>query len=151
MLVPAIAFSWWLSSLALTAPVEPIEVDVADLPRATRKPNHIERPTLNEGQAVAANAGEADPGAAGAVEEQAAPEEDEPSEADGERVPYRGLITPEIARVARTFLDLPLGSERVADVEDHRFVFVLERHYHPPGFVGAPTGWHKGVTVYEIR
>jgi hypothetical protein len=73
------------------------------------------------------------------------------SEHTSDRVLYRGTITAEIAREARTFLDLPMGAERVADVEGHRFVFVLERHYHPPGFVGAPTGWHKGVTVYELR
>ena len=68
-----------------------------------------------------------------------------------ERTVYRGLITQEIARAARSFLDLPMGAERAGDVEGRHFLFVLERHYHPPGFVGAPNGWHKGVTVYETH
>jgi hypothetical protein len=46
---------------------------------------------------------------------------------------------------------LPMGDERFVAIDGHRYVFVLERHYHPPGFVGAPNGWHKGVTVYELR
>jgi hypothetical protein len=68
----------------------------------------------------------------------------------GERV-YPKLITPEMVRVAQTFLDLPMGSERYATVGGKRYVFVLEQHYHPPGFVGGPTGYHKGVTMYELR
>ncbi len=78
------------------------------------------------------------------------PEEAE-STAKTERTVYRGLITQEIARAARSFLDLPMGAERAGDVEGRHFLFVLERHYHPPGFVGAPNGWHKGVTVYETH
>jgi hypothetical protein len=61
------------------------------------------------------------------------------------------VVTPPLIAMAKTFLDLPMGEERFVAMDGHRYVFVLERHYHPPGFVGAPTGWHKGVTVYEIR
>jgi hypothetical protein len=61
------------------------------------------------------------------------------------------VVTPALISVAKTFLDLPMGEERFVAIDGHRYVFVLERHYHPPGFVGAPNGWHKGVTVYEIR
>ena len=68
----------------------------------------------------------------------------------GKRVALK-IVTPEIIRVARGFLDLPMGDERFVAIDGHRYVFVLERHYHPPGFVGAPNGWHKGVTVYELR
>jgi hypothetical protein len=68
----------------------------------------------------------------------------------GERVLPK-LVTPELVRVAQTFLDLPLGAERFAAVDGRRYVFVLEQHYHPPGYVGAPSGYHKGVTVYELR
>ncbi len=68
----------------------------------------------------------------------------------GERVVVK-VVTPEIIRVARGFLDLAMGEERFVAMDGKRYVFVLERHYHPPGFVGAPNGWHKGVTVYEIR
>jgi hypothetical protein len=53
--------------------------------------------------------------------------------------------------MARSFLDLPMGAEREAEVNGVQCVFVLEWHYHPPGFHGGPNGWHKGVTVYERR
>jgi hypothetical protein len=52
--------------------------------------------------------------------------------------------------MAQSFLDLPMGAERTATIDGHQYVFVLELHYHPPGFVGAPNGWHKGVTLYEL-
>jgi hypothetical protein len=68
----------------------------------------------------------------------------------GERVPVK-VCTPAIVHVAQSFLDLPMGDERFVAIDGHRYVFVLERHYHPPGFIGAPNGWHKGVTAYELR
>ncbi len=68
----------------------------------------------------------------------------------GERVMLK-YVTPDIVKVAEKFLNLPMGEERFARVHGKRYVFVLETHYHPPGFVGAPTGYHKGVTVYELR
>ena len=43
------------------------------------------------------------------------------------------------------------GSEHVEEIDGQRYVFVLERHFHPQGFVGAPNGWHKGVTAYELH
>ena len=52
---------------------------------------------------------------------------------------------------AESFIQLPMGSERYARVDGKRYVFVLEQHYHPPGYVGGPTGYHKGVTMYEVR
>jgi hypothetical protein len=61
------------------------------------------------------------------------------------------LVSPAMAAMAEKFVKLPLGSERFETVDGKRYVFVLERHYHPPGFQGAPTGWHKGVTMYELR
>jgi hypothetical protein len=87
--------------------------------------------------------------ASGAAEQ---PVLEEPIEGewDGERVMLK-IVTPAIVQVAQGLLDLPLGDERFVGIDGHRYVFVLERHYHPPGFVGAPTGWHKGVTVYELR
>jgi hypothetical protein len=68
----------------------------------------------------------------------------------GDRVAFRGKVTQNIRAMAMAFLELPLGAERVAFVDGRRYVFVLERHYHPEGYVGGPTGWHKGVTVYEL-
>jgi hypothetical protein len=59
--------------------------------------------------------------------------------------------TPEVVHIARSMLDLPMGTERYLDVDGKRCVFVVEPHYHPPGFVGGPQGWHKGVSVYEVR
>jgi hypothetical protein len=68
----------------------------------------------------------------------------------GERVKPK-LISPAMVAAAQSFIHLPLGAERYARVGDRLYVFVLERHYHPPGTVGAPEGWHKGVTMYELR
>jgi hypothetical protein len=68
----------------------------------------------------------------------------------GERVKVK-FVTPDMVRVAQRFINYPMGTEKFATVDGHRYVFVLERHYHPPGFVGAPTGYHKGVTMYELH
>ena len=146
MLVPAIAFSWWLASV----------------PMAPNAPHHVSPTSLAPTQAHTLGAVRAT-GSSPSTDvdetpdralhvskdatEQPADDENDKSET---RILYRGLITPAIAAQARTYLDLPMGAERTADVEGHHFVFVLQRHYHPPGFVGAPTGWHKGVTVFEI-
>ena len=61
------------------------------------------------------------------------------------------LVNPAMVAAAQSFINLPMGSERYATVNGKHYVFVLEQHYHPPGYVGAPNGWHKGVTVYELR
>jgi hypothetical protein len=129
MLVPAIAFSSWLVAIPLKAhrrmPSRRATVDaIVSEPAADRSDS--QDPTSDDTAT-------------------------DSTDVTAERVLYRGTITAEIARVARTFLDLPMGAERAAEVEGHRFVFVLERHFHPLGFVGAPNGWHKGVTVYEVR
>ncbi|HEY6463371.1 MAG TPA: hypothetical protein VIY73_24560 [Polyangiaceae bacterium] len=71
-------------------------------------------------------------------------------DATGERVKPK-LITPELVDVAASYLDLPMGAERFLTLHGKRYVFVLEQHYHPPGYVGGPTGYHKGVTVYEVH
>ena len=136
MLVPAIAFSSWLVAIPLKA--------------HHRIP--ARRPTADA--IVSEPTAEANTGDRGDAQDPATSDDDAPAEATegtSEKVMYRGIITAEIARVARTFLDLPMGAERAAEVEGHRFIFVLERHFHPIGFVGAPNGWHKGVTVYEVR
>jgi hypothetical protein len=61
------------------------------------------------------------------------------------------LVSPAMVAAAESFINLPMGSERYATVGGKRYVFVLEQHYHPPGYVGGPTGYHKGVTMYELR
>jgi hypothetical protein len=133
MLMPAIAFSWWLMSQPMGAA------------RATP-------PRLTDDTVAAALGPESDPSADVARENAASSAgAGDTSDNSVDRVLYRGIITPDIARIARSFLDLPMGAERFADIDGQRFVFVLQRHYHPPGFVGAPTGWHKGVTVFTLR
>jgi hypothetical protein len=74
----------------------------------------------------------------------------ETDDTSGERVRLK-VVTTGIVRVAKTFLDLPMGTERSVSLDGRRYLFVLERHYHPPGFIGGPHGFHKGVTVYELR
>jgi hypothetical protein len=152
MLVPAIAFSWWLVSVPMgKVSVEPPPSAAAwqRAQAASIAPSsHAAVPAPKPTEPASPATSDADANPALATDESAA---DDTVGEPTERVLYRGLITPAIARQARTFLDLPMGAERTADVEGHHFVFVLERHYHPPGFVGAPTGWHKGVTVYEMR
>ena len=56
-----------------------------------------------------------------------------------------------IQQVQRVGTDLQAFTFGNDELFRKRYVFVLERHYHPPGFVGGPTGYHKGVTVYEFR
>jgi hypothetical protein len=123
MLVPAFAFAWWLVSLPTPPWSAASSGDVARLQ------------ALRETRLQASE-----------------PAVDRPLDGEwsGERVPVK-VVTPAIVKVAQSFLDLPMGDERFVAIGGHRYVFVLERHYHPPGFVGAPNGWHKGVTAYELR
>jgi hypothetical protein len=74
---------------------------------------------------------------------------DEESLEQAERVKPK-LVSPAMVAAAESFINLPMGSERYATVGGKRYVFVLEQHYHPPGYVGGPTGYHKGVTMYEL-
>jgi hypothetical protein len=123
MPVPAIAFAWWL----VTLPMPTWSVaSSGELVRA-----RLAHSTHSEAR---------EPAPVAPIE----------GEWPGERTVLK-VVTPAIIRVAQSFLDLPMGDERFVALDGHRYVFVLERHYHPPGFVGAPTGWHKGVTVYELR
>ena len=131
MLVPALAFAWWLVSLP--APSAETGRDRGDTRTrqeevASESPENADTPEDDSAQELA----EAD------------------EQKGGERVALK-LVTPSIVRTARSLLDLPMGSERYMTIEGRHYVFVLERHYHPPGFVGAPNGWHKGVTAYELR
>jgi hypothetical protein len=123
MLVPAFAFAWWLVSLPTPTWSAASSSELARLQPSREALQHASEPAV-----------------------------DRPLDGEwsGERVPVK-VVTPAIVHVAQSFLDLPMGDERFVAIDGHRYVFVLERHYHPPGFVGAPNGWHKGVTAYEIR
>ena len=128
LFVPAFAFAWWLASL------QPTRVPVA-------------APQVSP-DAVEAEETAGDDGAPPATEPPpSVPVADGPWE--GERLKPK-VLTPTIVRTAHGFLDLPMGDERFVEIDGTRYVFRVEHHYHPPGFVGGPTGWHKGVTVYEI-
>jgi hypothetical protein len=82
----------------------------------------------------------------------AAPAPVTPPTIDGQQLePIRTAIPPSVIERARALVNLPMGAREVDEIEGRRYVFVLERHYHPPGFVGAPNGWHKGVTAYALR
>jgi hypothetical protein len=63
------------------------------------------------------------------------------------------LVNPSIVAASEAFLSThyhsPMGTEVTRVVDGRGLVFVLEWHYHPAGFEGAPSGWHKGVTVYH--
>jgi hypothetical protein len=68
------------------------------------------------------------------------------------RVLLRGRIDPVIQKKAQHFLDLPMGAERKVEIDGTRYVFCVEPHFRKPGSkTEGPVGWHKGVTVYEIR
>jgi hypothetical protein len=139
MLVPAIAFAGWLVSMstpAIHAKVTRGTSSEAAQPAAEATTENSPADTQDEAQ----------PTEPAAVNDGS----DESRSAPGQRVSVK-LVTPELARLARTFLDLPMGAEREMAIDGRRYVFVLEHHYHPPGFVGGPNGWHKGVTVYELR
>jgi peptidoglycan hydrolase-like protein with peptidoglycan-binding domain len=60
-----------------------------------------------------------------------------------------GRIPPAVVAKAKTLLKYDYGTEIPFESEGRRYLARLERHYHPPGYVGGPNGWHKGVTVYE--
>jgi hypothetical protein len=155
MLVPEIALSWWIMSIPMTSVSRPVHrpriVDIDTVDDKTFEPadtpGHSATGRSDEPTAPA------DDDSDNSESPESPPDDtaDENGPSPGAKTVYRGLITPEIVRAARSFLDLPMGAERESDVDGRHFVFVLERHYHPPGFVGAPTGWHKGVTVYEAR
>jgi hypothetical protein len=120
MLVPAMAFAWWLMPLATPPPAMHADSGLHRREAAIR------------------------PDPKGSVEG------GQKTSGYDDRYLFRGVLTAEMVRTAQTFLDLPMGAHRVVVLDGHQYLFVLERHYHPPGFIGAPTGWHKGVTLYEV-
>ena len=63
------------------------------------------------------------------------------------------VLTPDIIDASERWLkevyNSPVGTEQRIVVTGRPLLFILQWHYHPPGYVGAPTGKHKGVTVFE--
>ncbi|HZU85163.1 MAG TPA: hypothetical protein VE987_19660 [Polyangiaceae bacterium] len=138
MLVPSIAFAWWLVAMPSPAP-SPRAAAEAALPAV---------------QAATEAQPQPQDGVDDATDDPTPDDDATDDDHAGRRVPVK-VVTPEIVRAAKAYLKelspLPLGSERSATIGGRRYFFVLERHYHPPGFVGGPRGWHKGITVYELR
>src|SRR5579859_8094679 len=104
MLVPAIAFSFWLASV----------------PMGKAPENRPQAIAMTAARTVAAVPDDPAP----ADEHTALADESRATNNAEQRTLFRGLITPVIAAQAREFLDLPMGAERTADVEGHHFVFV---------------------------
>jgi hypothetical protein len=134
MLVPAMTFAWWLVSMSSPTPHMAAANDSSA--EAASERQQQDQDTEDE----------ASPAEPANPEDQA----DRRNETTGRRVTLK-VVTTEMVRLAKTFLDLPMGSERPVTIDGRRYVFVLEHHYHPPGFVGGPHGWHKGVTVYGLQ
>jgi hypothetical protein len=63
--------------------------------------------------------------------------------------PLNGRIGSAVVRAASEQLMLPMGAGRTLPVNGRKYLFCLEPHYREPGTGHGPTGWHKGVTVYE--
>ncbi|MHC9542298.1 MAG: peptidoglycan-binding protein [Vulcanimicrobiota bacterium] len=63
----------------------------------------------------------------------------------------RGQVPPGVSAKARSLLGGDFGTETPFDLEGKKYIARVEHHYHPPSYVGGPTGWHKGVTVYEQK
>jgi hypothetical protein len=60
----------------------------------------------------------------------------------------KGGVPAAAAKLAHDLLGKPFGTETYFELDGKRYVARNEPHYHPPGFVGGPTGWHQGVTIY---
>jgi len=59
-----------------------------------------------------------------------------------------GNVPSEISDLAKKLLGKEFGYELYYPVNNVKYFFRVEPHYHSPGYVGGPNGWHKGVTVY---
>lgn len=63
----------------------------------------------------------------------------------------KGRVPPGVSEKAKTLLKYDYGTEIPFELDGQRYLARVEHHYHPPGYVGGPNGWHKGVTVYRAR
>ena len=63
------------------------------------------------------------------------------------------VLTPELKdaseRWLKEFYNAPVGTRQRVVVDGKPLLFILQWHFHPAGYVGAPNGKHKGVTVFE--
>ncbi len=136
MLIPAMAFAWCVVSL-------PRPADASTTARVARAAATQDSSSPGANAPLEA-ADDADESGGQATE-------DRTGDRPPERVQIRGPLPLAVISYAKTLVNLPMGAEQVAEIEGQRYVFVLQRHYHPPGFVGAPNGWHKGVTAFALQ
>ena len=60
---------------------------------------------------------------------------------------YAG-INASVTSKAVGLLKRDFGYEEFATINGLDYFFRIEPHYHPAGYQGGPSGWHKGCTVY---
>ena len=63
--------------------------------------------------------------------------------------PLTGQVPPGVSAKAQSLLGLNFGDAVPFEIEGKKYMARIEHHYHPPGYVGGPNGWHKGCTVYQ--
>jgi hypothetical protein len=63
----------------------------------------------------------------------------------------KGQVPAGVTARAQSLLGGDYGTETPFELDGKRYVARVEHHYHPPGYVGGPNGWHKGVSVYEQK
>lgn len=57
----------------------------------------------------------------------------------------------QVSAKAKELLSNKMGEEFKFNIAGVDYFARLEPHYHPPGYVGGPNGWHKGVSVYVSK
>ncbi|MCZ2224638.1 MAG: hypothetical protein LC122_13515 [Chitinophagales bacterium] len=62
-----------------------------------------------------------------------------------------GAVTPKVQQRAKELLSKQMGDKIYENIDGINYMFVLEQHYHPPGFKGGPVGFHKGVSVFKEK
>jgi hypothetical protein len=63
----------------------------------------------------------------------------------------RGKVPPEAVQEAWSLISGAYGTETPFQVDGKQYMARVEPHYHSPESGRRPTGWHKGVTVYEAN
>ncbi|MCC6622835.1 MAG: hypothetical protein IT385_16355 [Deltaproteobacteria bacterium] len=62
-------------------------------------------------------------------------------------VPLRAMRPGVVALVHEHLAKLALGESAEVELEGMKLVLRAESHFNPPGV--RPTGWHKGISVYQ--
>jgi len=54
-----------------------------------------------------------------------------------------------VHEIAKKLLGGDFGKTTPFEHNGIKYLARVEHHYHPPGYKKGPTGWHKGVSVYQ--